>query len=91
MRTFVILVVSIFTAAAMTAFAKAGHGAHSHGHGRLAIAFDNALGTIELTAPGDSVYGFEHEAKKKADKAKVEKAFDTSRNVSATSPSSMPR
>lgn len=70
----------LFCVFAVPFFAQAQHrehGAHVHGQGALSIAFDSAAGTVEFTAPGDSVYGFEHEAKKKSDKAKIEKAHGT--------------
>lgn len=60
------------------AFAKSEHhehGAHVHGRGELSVAFDGAKGTIEFRAPGESVVGFEHEAKSAKDKARVAEAF----------------
>jgi hypothetical protein len=35
-------------------------GAHVHGHGTLNIAIEDTVLTIELTAPGDDIVGFEH-------------------------------
>lgn len=54
------------------AFAAREHGAHSHGAGKISLAFDGKKGRIEIKAPTESIYGFEHEAKSKADKKKKE-------------------
>lgn len=51
------------------------HGAHVHGHGHLDIAFEGAKGRIELRAPSEAFYGFEHEATTAAQKKAVEEAF----------------
>ncbi len=46
------------------------HKAHQHGAAELAIAFQGNTGSIDLLAPSESVFGFEHEAKKETDKKK---------------------
>lgn len=65
-------IAGLLTFFVLTAFAhdhdKHAHGKHVHGHGELSVAFDGTKGTIELRAPADSIFGFEHEAKKDADK-----------------------
>lgn len=54
---------------------KHSHGAHVHGVAQLAVAFDGAKGTLELRAPSESIYGFEHEAKDEKQKAAIEGAL----------------
>lgn len=53
------------------------HGAHQHGAGTLGIAFDGVYGKIELKIPSESIMGFEHQAKSKADQKKQSDAFKT--------------
>jgi len=53
------------------------HGAHVHGSASLAIAFEGSHGKIELHSPGDSIIGFEHEAKTAQDKKTQETALKT--------------
>ncbi len=50
------------------------HGAHQHGVGELSLAFDGTSGVLELRAPGESFWGFEHEAKTEAQKKSVTEA-----------------
>lgn len=47
------------------------HGAHSHGSGTLAVAFDNLKGKIEFKAAAFGIVGFEHPAKSATDKKKL--------------------
>lgn len=47
------------------------HGAHSHGSGTLAIAFDNLKGQIEFKAAAFGIVGFEHPAKSVTDKKQL--------------------
>lgn len=50
--------------------------AHEHGMAKLILAIEtDTTGTIDLDVPADSIYGFEHKAKSKADKAAQEKGF----------------
>lgn len=44
-----------------------GHGAHEHGVANLDIAVEGKKITIEFRSPAETIYGFEHEAKKPAD------------------------
>lgn len=60
-------------------FALAGehreHEAHEHGAGKLGIAFDGSNGKMDLKIPSESIVGFEHKAKSKADKTRTAKAL----------------
>ena len=56
------------------------HGAHIHGTAAVNIAIDDRTAIIELTAPADSVVGFEHQAKSAADQTRQAKALDLLRN-----------
>lgn len=49
--------------------------AHIHGHGTMDIAFDGNTGKIHLEIPGESIFGFEHQAKSKKDVQKKEAAL----------------
>ncbi|MEQ1721594.1 MAG: DUF2796 domain-containing protein [Pseudobdellovibrio sp.] len=51
------------------------HGAHSHGSGTLAIAFDNVKGKVDLKIASESIFGFEHVAKNAKDKKIVGEAL----------------
>jgi hypothetical protein len=44
-----------------------GHAAHEHGVAIVNIVGEGNSATIQLESPSDSIYGFEHEAKKPAD------------------------
>jgi hypothetical protein len=53
------------------------HKAHQHGVAKIDIAIESkeaTSATIEIESPAESIYGFEHEAKSDADKAKIEAA-----------------
>ncbi|MGZ3690277.1 MAG: ZrgA family zinc uptake protein [Pseudobdellovibrio sp.] len=52
------------------------HGAHQHGSGTLAIAFDDIKGRLELKVPGDSTIGFEYVPKTKKDIATQKNQLD---------------
>lgn len=61
---------SLITTLAITPyglFAKEQHGAHEHGKAELSVAIDGMKVTIALESPAESIYGFEHEAKKPKD------------------------
>ncbi|MBX3039979.1 MAG: DUF2796 domain-containing protein [Bdellovibrionaceae bacterium] len=47
------------------------HGAHQHGVGELSLAFEGMTGNLELRAPSESFWGFEHAAKTEAQKKTV--------------------
>lgn len=49
--------------------------AHVHGSGHVSLAFDGAKGKIQFESPGQSLFGFEHEAKSKNDKKKKDAAL----------------
>lgn len=51
--------------------------AHVHGLGKVQIAFDGKKGKIQLELPGESLFGFEHEAVTKSDKRKKDQALKT--------------
>jgi hypothetical protein len=51
-------------------------GKHVHGEGELNIAVEGMTALIEFRAPGDSLYGFEHEAKTDAEKKKLQGALE---------------
>lgn len=54
---------------------------HVHGVGKITLALESPTsGTLELDCPGDSIMGFEHEARTEADKNAQNKAFDRLRN-----------
>jgi len=57
------------------AFQAWGAAAHSHGHSTWSLAFEGLQGKLVVDAPGESVLGFEHEPKKKADHLKVSEAL----------------
>lgn len=59
----------------MMALAHTEHGAHVHGSAKMSIAFDGKKGKIELHSPSQEIYGFEYEAKSKADKFKKEQGL----------------
>lgn len=47
------------------------HGAHVHGAGNLAIAFDDTKGKIEFKCAAEGILGFEHKPKNKKDEKAV--------------------
>lgn len=50
--------------------------AHVHGVGSVSIAFDGNIGKVELTAPADSIVGFEKAPKTEAQKKKQAAALE---------------
>lgn len=56
----------------LMAMAHSEHGAHVHGAGKVSLAFDGKKGKLELHAPAEAIYGFEHAAKSQKDKQKKE-------------------
>lgn len=50
------------------------HGAHVHGSGVLAIAFDGTKGRVEFKGAAETVLGFEHKPKNKNDEKVVSDA-----------------
>ncbi|MBM3382740.1 MAG: DUF2796 domain-containing protein [Betaproteobacteria bacterium] len=58
------------------AFAGKGHGAHEHGVAAVNVVGEGNAVTVQLQAPSDSIYGFEHEAKKDADIKKRDAAIE---------------
>ncbi len=62
---------------ALPAYAQEEHrhlGAHVHGHGRLNIAVEGKIVSMELEVPGADIVGFEHEPSTPEQKAALEKA-----------------
>lgn len=51
-------------------------GAHVHGEGEINIAVEGTRAKVELRAPSESIYGFEHEARSAADKKKRAAAME---------------
>jgi hypothetical protein len=74
MKTKITLVLSLLLSP--YAIAKP-HKAHVHGAVQviLAIESDKKL-TIDIDAPGDSIVGYEHQAKTESDKKKIQEAID---------------
>jgi len=56
--------------------AKKHYGAHQHGVATVNVVTEGNSITIQLETPADSIYGFEHEAKKPADIKKRDAAID---------------
>ena len=69
MSTGILLLASI-------SFAQRAAPAHSHGAAEARIAIQGKKGKIEIEAPASAIYGFEHEAKSKADQARKEKGMN---------------
>ncbi|MEN9825949.1 MAG: hypothetical protein RI953_1694 [Pseudomonadota bacterium] len=53
-----------------------GHAAHEHGVATVNVVAEGNGVTIQLEAPSDSIYGFEHEATKPADVKKRDEAIE---------------
>ena len=76
------LFLRIFSAASMLLLASAafaggkGHAAHEHGVAVVNIIGEGSTLTVQLEAPSESIYGFEHEAKKPADIKKRDSAIE---------------
>jgi hypothetical protein len=75
------LTVTLATAASVfcISYAQAGgkgHAAHQHGVAKVNIVAEGNTLTIQLEAPSDSIYGFEHEAKKPVDVKKRDDAIE---------------
>lgn len=56
-------------------FAAREHGAHVHGVAHVSMAFDGKKGQINIEAPADSIFGFEHAATAKKDIKKKEEGL----------------
>lgn len=48
---------------------------HVHGQGQVNVAIQGKRGQIEFRAPAEALFGFEYEARSKADKRKKDKAL----------------
>ena len=60
------------------------HGPHVHGEAKVNLAVESAnKAVLQFISPGDSVFGFEHEAKSAADKKKQSDAIDKVKNKMA--------
>jgi hypothetical protein len=53
-----------------------GHAAHEHGVAKVSVVAEGMTLTIQLEAPSESIYGFEHEAKKPSDVKKRDEAVE---------------
>lgn len=68
---------ALFSAMPHTVFAGGkGHAAHEHGVATVNVVAEGTGVTIQLEAPSDSIYGFEHEATKPADVKKRDEAIE---------------
>lgn len=74
MRFLAVFILGITTTTA--ALAHREHGAHKHGEGKLAIAFDKTEGQMEFNIPAESIVGFEHKAVKPRDVEKQKNAIE---------------
>lgn len=54
--------------------------AHQHGVAVLNLAFEGNRGVLELTAPNESILGFEHKARTASEKMKIQKTEKIFRN-----------
>ncbi len=76
-----IYVLSTILLLSMNVFAKEkkhkhhDHGAHVHGAGNLAIAFDDVKGKIEFKGAAEGILGFEHKPKNKKEEKIVSEAI----------------
>jgi hypothetical protein len=75
-RTSVFAATALALALSPAAFAGKGHKAHEHGVANVNVVGEGNTVTIQLQAPSDSIYGFEHEAKKEADVKKRDTAIE---------------
>lgn len=80
-KTFNMVFRTFFTASMLmlstVAFAGGkGHAAHQHGVAAVNIVGEGTTLTVQLEAPSESIYGFEHEAKKAADVRKRDSAIE---------------
>lgn len=57
-----------------------GHAAHEHGVATLNVIAEGTSVTVQLETPAESIYGFEHEAKKPAEVKKRDDAVNKLRN-----------
>jgi len=57
---------------------------HVHGEAALDIGIEGLTGTFELRVPGDDLYGFEHEPRTPAEKAKRDSAVALMKSRVAT-------
>lgn len=60
----------------LVSMAHTEHKAHVHGEANISIAFDGKKGRIEFHAPAQALFGFEHEARSKKDRAKKDEAME---------------
>jgi len=71
------VVTALYSAMPHTVFAGGkGHAAHEHGVATVNVVAEGNVVNIQLAAPSDSIYGFEHEAKKPADLKKRDDAME---------------
>ena len=73
-RTFSVASVLLIAPAAVAG--GKGHAAHQHGVAAVNIVGEGSTLTVQLEAPSESIYGFEHEAKKAADIKKRDSAIE---------------
>ena len=73
-RTFSVASVLLIAPAAVAG--GKGHAAHQHGVAAVNIVGEGSTLTVQLEAPSESIYGFEHEAKKATDIKKRDSAIE---------------
>lgn len=68
-------VISLFLSSTVYAGGK-GHAAHEHGVAAVNVVGEGNSVTVQLQAPSESIYGFEHEAKNESDIKKRDAAIE---------------
>ena len=77
LRTASLTVFTLLLTSAVTAEERRELGVHQHGHSKLALAIEGNRVTMELTAPGADIAGFEHEAETDEQRAVLARAEDS--------------
>lgn len=62
------LILKIILLSIMMMAAAQAAGPHIHGAAQLSLGFDGSKGKIEFRVPGETLFGFEHQAKTKKDR-----------------------
>jgi hypothetical protein len=74
--TYITAVLLLVSSSGTGAAAQKRHGhVHVHGAAEVNIAVEGTKATVEIRAPGESIMGFEHEAKSEGDKKKRDAAL----------------
>ncbi|MBP6773935.1 MAG: DUF2796 domain-containing protein [Gemmatimonadaceae bacterium] len=86
-RLFLFVAVAVLaplTTRSLCAQARTAAKPHTHGQATLDIGIEGLTGTIEFRAPGDDLYGFEHEPRNATERARRDAAFATLRSKAAS-------